>query len=107
MISADQYKEYATEAQFQSAVIETAEAHGWDCWHDNDSRKNKAGFPDLVCAHPDKGILFLELKVKSSLRKEQRYWLNLLRAAGAVAMVIRPSNMDNLEAMFQKGVKDE
>lgn len=78
-----------TEAQFQQAVEQLALMLGVFTWHDTDSRRNKAGFLDLVCIGAN-GVLFRELKVgKGRLRKEQVYVLEALRAAGADADVWR------------------
>lgn len=98
---------HVTEAQLQRAIIDMATALGWTCWHDNDSRRNVAGLPDLICVHPTHGLVFIELKtVKGRLRQAQREWLDLLTQAGQRAYVIRPTDMDFAEALF-RGVEAE
>lgn len=91
-----------TENQFQAAVIEMAERLGWEVWHDNDSRRNAGGLPDLICVHADHGVIWLELKtMKGRIRPRQQYWLDLLTVAGQRAHLVRPDAMDVLEAMFR------
>ena len=36
-----------SEASLQQSITDAAEALGWRVWHDNDSRRNAADFPDL------------------------------------------------------------
>lgn len=91
-----------TEAQFQNAVIEMATRLGWETWHDNDSRRNQGGLPDLICVHAEHGVVWLELKtMKGRVRPMQQYWLDLLTTAGERAYLVRPSDMDMLEALFR------
>ena len=62
-------------------VMELARLCGWLVFHDEDSRRNPAGFPDLVLVHPNKspGIIFAELKTaKGKTRAKQEEWLNKL-----------------------------
>lgn len=76
-----------TEAQFQAAVIELATIHRWAHYHNPDSRRSTAGFPDLVlCGHGR--VLFRELKLRSGrVGPHQRAWLRLLLESGADAGV--------------------
>jgi hypothetical protein len=75
---------------------------GWTVWHDNDSRRNDPGLPDLLCVHPERGVVWLELKTeRGRLRKEQRWWLDLLTMAGARAFVARPSQADDVERLLR------
>lgn len=84
---------YETEAGLQLAVEQLAGWLGLRCWHDVDSRRNKAGFPDLVIVGPG-GILWRELK-KSTGRtsKAQDEWGAALRAAGQDWAVWKPGDM--------------
>ena len=64
-------------------IMELASICGWLVFHDYDSRRNTAGFPDLVLVHPTKspGIIFAELKTqkgKTAIKQEE--WLNKLAA---------------------------
>ncbi len=89
------------EKTFHAAVVEMAERLGWDVWHDEDSRRNKAGLPDLLCVHPEHGVVWLELKtMKGRIRPHQQYWIDLLQLAGQRAHIVRPDAMDFLEDTF-------
>lgn len=91
-----------TEEQFQRAVEEMAQRLGWTVWHDTDSRRNDPGFPDLVCVHPKHGVVWLELKrMTGRVRPEQQAWLDLLTRAGQRVYLVRPNQMDLLEALFR------
>jgi hypothetical protein len=69
-----------TEAALQQAVIDLARWCGYLHWHDNDSRRNLRGFPDLVLIHRTNGrLIFAELKSeKGRIRPEQQVWLETL-----------------------------
>ena len=105
MIDASEYANLSTEAQFQKAVIDMGTRLGWTIWHDNDSRRNDPGFPDLVCVHPKHGLMFVELKTAHGrIRKEQQAWIDLLDEAGVWVLVWRPANMEVIEEVFTKGL---
>lgn len=71
-----------SEAEWQAFVTDALDLGGWKWWHDEDSRRNKAGLPDLIAAHPGRGILFAELKTETGrLRPEQASWLSYLGRA--------------------------
>lgn len=86
-----------TEASFMRAVMQAAKLHGWECWHDVDSRKNAAGLPDLILLRG--GVcIFAELKTDAGrLRPAQARYQELLaaveaKAGGAVRVFVwRPS----------------
>ena len=61
-------------------VIDVAKWAGYMHWHDNDPRRNRRGFPDLVLVHQRNGrLIFVELKSdKGKLRPEQQVWAELL-----------------------------
>ena len=42
------FTEHMTEAELMDAIVQALELHGWRWFHDNDSRQNNAGFPDIV-----------------------------------------------------------
>lgn len=69
-----------TERDFQSAVVAYLQMHGWLVFHDHDSRRNAAGFPDTVAVHPTRRkLLLVELKAqKGRHRPEQLAWLKAL-----------------------------
>ena len=82
-----------SEAQWQQTVIEAAELFGWWVFHDHDSRRNQAGFPDLVLIRPPR-VMFLELKRETGkVSKAQKGVLDMLdECPGVEADVARPSN---------------
>lgn len=87
-----------SEAQFQQRIIDYCLLRGLLVFHDNDSRRNRAGFPDLVIVG-DHGAIFAELKTDTGkVRPEQETWLLRLRAAGETAYIWRPSNWDLIVA---------
>ena len=61
-------------------------------WHDNDSRRNKSGLPDLLIV--GRKAVWVELKAeKGRFRPAQQIWLAALAAAGHDVRVIRPSDL--------------
>lgn len=87
-----------TEAGFQAAVVHLASMRGWQVYHDYDSRRSAAGFPDL-CLVRDGRVLFAELKTeRGRLRTEQRAWLVALGlCAGVEVYLWRPSSWAQIE----------
>ena len=86
-----------TEAQWQQTVVEAAELFGWWVFHDYDSRRNQAGFPDLVLIRPPR-VLFLELKRETGkLTRAQNEVLGMLaECPGVETRVARPSNWSSV-----------
>lgn len=82
-----------SEADFQHCVVDLARWLGWECWRDNDSRRNDAGWPDLALVRDERMIL-CELKTeRGRLRAEQAYWMRLLlRVQGVEYYLFRPSD---------------
>ena len=88
-----------TERQFQGMVINLAALNGWTVWHDHDSRRNSAGFPDLILLRGPR-LIVAELKVDRRRKtgttypglttRAQRWMLSLFKEAGAEAVVWRP-----------------
>jgi len=98
---------FVTEAEFQAAILEMAQRLGWLCYHVYDSRRSVPGFPDIVAVHPVHGVVFLELKtVKGRVRPEQKRWVDMLNTAGQRAYIVRPTDIDFLEAMFRGRQED-
>lgn len=93
-----------SELALQKSLIEVAEMYGWQVWHDNDSRRNNAGLPDLICAHPVHGVVFVELKSERGyLRPAQKEWRDVLVMGGARYYVFRPRDRFVADDMFTKG----
>lgn len=86
-----------TEAQFQASVIRYAELMGWRVYHVHDSRKSRAGFPDLVMVRRPR-VIFAELKSeRGKLSSSQFEWLAALDGCGVETYVWRPSQWKILE----------
>lgn len=82
-----------SEKELQEAVLETARALGWLCFHTHDSRRSQAGFPDLVLVHRGGGLLIRELKTAAGkVSPEQAEWLKLFKRAGVDVGVWRPDD---------------
>lgn len=84
-----------SEDAFQRRILEYCQYRGLKVWHDNDSRRNDRGWPDLVIAGPER-VLFRELKTDTgAVRPEQKAWLEALQAGGLDACVWRPKDWSN------------
>lgn len=82
-----------TEATFQQQVTDLCNWLHLRWFHDNDSRRNKAGFPDLAIVGPG-GFLLAELKSPTGrVRPEQRAWIEALHAVGIEVHLWRPADM--------------
>ena len=86
-----------TEETFQASVIKVAKEMGWMLFHDNDSRRSAAGFPDLVMTR-DGRTIFAELKSQQGrIRTEQTQWMaELEKTQGVEVYLWRPSDMDQI-----------
>lgn len=85
---------FLTEKEFQGETLRRFLAQGWLCYHTLDSRGSQPGFPDLVCAHPQRGILYLELKTaRGRLSNDQERWLDTITLAGGKSALLRPSDL--------------
>lgn len=94
------------EADLQERVIALARMLGWLEYHTHDSRRSRAGFPDLVLAHPTHGVLVRELKREGAQpTNEQVRWIGLLTAAGLNVGVWRP--VDLLEGRVERALHGE
>jgi hypothetical protein len=80
-----------TEDQLQMSVVQLAGLCGWEWFHDEDSRRNRAGLPDLILVRGHR-LLWRELKTTTGrVRPDQKRWIALLQAAGEDAGVWRPA----------------
>ena len=86
-----------TEAQWQDTVVEAAELLGWWVFHDHDSRRNQAGFPDLCLIRPPR-VVFVELKRETGkvTRAQEEVLGMLAECPGVESRVARPSNWSAL-----------
>jgi hypothetical protein len=100
-----------SEASFQSLVIETAQWNGWKVLHVLPARNQRGkwlssqagdfGFPDLVLAHRDRGVIFAELKTMiGKITENQQDWITTLKSGGAEVYVWRPSDWNEIKAIL-------
>jgi len=104
-----------SEKEFQNKVIALAIMYGWRVTHFRASQvggkwmtaiQGHSGFPDLCMAHPDKGLVFAELKTeRGKLEPAQINWLRTLDAAGAEVHVWRPSDMQSITNLLLTGTR--
>jgi hypothetical protein len=67
-----------SERVFQRLVVEAAERRGWMVYHTYDSRRSRAGYPDLTMVRGGV-VIFAELKKMGEKPKpEQKQWLDAL-----------------------------
>lgn len=72
----------APERLFQDAVIKLAQMNGWVHFHPSPAQRRPGvwrtdgrGFPDLVLAHRERGLIFAELKTNvGKMSPDQRAW---------------------------------
>ena len=97
MTAAATLTEAMTEDQLQASVIAVAEAHGWMWHHETDSRRTRAGWPDLVLVKGNR-IKIIELKSeKGKASPEQQAWLDALADVDTISTgIVRPSDFDAL-----------
>jgi hypothetical protein len=91
-----------SEASFQQQVKALAYLHGWLLHHSQPSMTRtgryittgSTGFPDLVMAHEQRGLIFAELKTeKGKASDAQLNWLRTLHPH-AECYLWRPSDID-------------
>lgn len=87
------------ELDFQRKVTDLCDYLHLKWHHEVDSRKSKAGFPDLVIAGNE--VIFAELKTETGkISAAQSEWYNRLRNAGATIYLWRPSDWDDIQAVL-------
>jgi len=83
-----------SEVNLQSTVMEMMQWQGWLCYHTYDSRRSKAGFPDLTAVKGSR-LMFVEFKTeKGKVKEAQVEWLDALVATHGEVYLVRPSTMD-------------
>jgi len=100
-----------SERLFQDKVEQIAKMNGWLIFHPSPHqvrpgvfRSDGKGFPDLVLAHRERGLIFAELKTaEGKLSLEQTKWLNYL-APWVEQYVWRPAQLEMIaERLGRKG----
>lgn len=101
-----------TEREFQDQVIALATLLGWKCHHvragmTRNGRymthvQGHVGFPDLVLAHPKRGVIFAELKSENGrVDDAQKAWHVVLSEAQTEVHVWRPKDWPVIQARLQ------
>lgn len=94
-------KNATNEKDFQRDVIRAAEALGWKVHHEVFSLGTRPGYPDLTLAHPNHGVLWLELKgPKGRIADEQQAWIESLQDAGQEAYIVFWNQWDVIEDLL-------
>lgn len=99
----DEFRLLISEEAFQEAVVQQAELKGWWWWHDNFSRRNKPGLPDLILVRPPR-LLFVELKKQNGrVSPAQKAVLAMLeQCPGVETYVWRPSDETALAKVLDR-----
>jgi len=92
-----------TERMFQDKVEQIAKMNGWLIFHPSPHqvrpgawRSDGKGFPDLVLAHRDRGLIFAELKTDAgSMTPAQKMWAVAI-SKFAEWYLWRPSDIDKI-----------
>jgi len=107
LTTAERLEDAVTEADLQAQVLELAALRGWRVFHDHDSRRNHAGFPDLVLVRRSR-LVFAELKTRTGrVRPAQQEWLAALEAVadearGHVTVHLwRPGDWPDIERVLR------
>src|SRR5690348_14896111 len=80
-----------SEQAFQRVITDLADWCGWFWWHDEDSRRNEAGLPDLILIRGGR-LIWRELKTqRGRLRPAQLAFGQRLMRAGQDWECWRPS----------------
>lgn len=90
------------EDDFQAQIVQLAEDCGWLVWHDNDSRRNDAGLPDLLLIR-GAVLLFLEVKTeKGKVSPAQEAFIGRLKQVKYVeADIVRPRHFEQVAAVLR------
>lgn len=84
--------EGVSEAEWQTRVVDFAEANGWQVYHTHSSIGSQKGFPDLVMVRVPT-VAYAELKREDgTATPEQVVWADKLRRSGQVVYLWRPSH---------------
>jgi len=102
------------EADFQKIVVELAHRFGWKVHHSRPAMLPKGGwathgidpgFPDLVMAHRERGIIIAELKSeKGRISEEQLAWAIAMNSHPNIRVHFwRPSQLHEIIDKLRKG----
>ena len=92
-----------SEASLQQSITDAAAALGWRVWHDNDSRRNAADFPDLEIIRDR--LVKAELKRRDTVPTPgQESYLLALARAGVETYLWRPADWAEIVETLKRGV---
>ena len=96
-----------SERAFMDSLIAYARACGWRVYHDQDSRRNEPGFPDLVMTN-GRSVYCVELKArKGRVSKAQQAWLDDLGSSTTHHVrVWRPSDRDEFVEVIERDARE-
>jgi hypothetical protein len=94
-MTADEYQETETEAEFMATVREAAHRLGWVTVHFPNALCNPSGWPDLLM-FKDGGVLIAELKTGTGkLGPKQWEWIGTLAGVGIDVRIWTPDMWDD------------
>lgn len=85
------------EAEVQRTLVDALDVFDYLSYHTHDSRRSRAGFPDLMAVHRWTHVA-LAFEVKSELGQlspDQWAWAEALTSSAIAYLVVRPSNLDD------------
>lgn len=95
------------EGEWQQQVVDLAAHMGWLTYHTHDSRKSRAGFPDLTLVRNGR-LIFAELKRESAnpTPAQERWLFELGRVAAGAPFSVetylwRPSDWTDVERILR------
>jgi hypothetical protein len=91
-----------TEKEFEQQFVQLAAMLSYKLYHTANSMKSQKGFPDWVAASETrKRTVFVELKVwPNKPTPEQLEWNRVLRAAGQLAFIWFPEDLDEMRRVL-------
>jgi hypothetical protein len=95
-----------SESAWQAQLVQLAHTFGWLVQHTRPAQHGDrwmtpitgdVGFPDLVLVHPQRGVVFAELKTDRGAVSEMQYkWGRAIRDAGGEWRIWRPKDIDEV-----------
>lgn len=95
------YRDLASEAEFESAVIDLAVLLGWECFHVHDARRFWPGWPDWIAFQPGRHIWFELKRAGRQLEPAQLRWQERIREGGGECYLWRPDDWPEIERVLR------
>ncbi len=90
-----------SEAEFQQMITDRAEALGWLVYHTYDSRRSRAGFPDLFLCRGERAVAIEVKSQRGRVSAAQQDWLAALGKTRIETYLIRPSDWALIEEVLR------